>query len=563
LTTKNDWCFECKLDQKGDYLALCKELGHDIDADRMFQITNQEVKKMNGITEESKQKKENPTKKLAQFATSEMIKICTSESDCTKVYAVVKMSNHFETIELDKNNSKATNWLRIRAFDKFHEIFSDETCASTIGFLKAKALMNEEIQSEEIHLRLAYVYDELYYDLGRADWKLIKISKDNISFVDYSENTPVFIRTSKTAKQMEPNLRPDGNSLDEFVKLSRVPNPELFKVHLISMFIEGTPMPIMAIHGHAGASKSTTSSMIKRVIDPSGRANEYNLKSFPHGEDNFVTSLSGSYFSAYENISHIDVDVSNMLCRAVTGGSFEKRTQYTNGDVYTISVKRKILINGIDFTISQSDLADRSIIYEMERIPEEQRKTDQSVEETFKKLLPNLLGEIFLIFQKVLSSIDSVKDQCKKLPRMASFGIFGEAIYQAMGHKQGEFLTLYNESIQKNLESLYENNPVIPSLDDLLGDKDEVEYPANDLYRQIRNFIESQGYNSKRIPQASNGLSNWFTRSKILLDENNIIVTKYTNKQSRAKSGFTPNATIYNIKRITPQQTALDDELGL
>ena len=252
-----------------------------------------------------------------------------------------------------------------------------------------------------------------------------------------------------------------------------------------------------------------------------------------------------------------------MLCRAVTGGSFEKRAQYTNGDVYTISVKRKILINGIDFTISQSDLADRSIIYEMARIPEDQRRTDKFVENTFRKLLPDLLGEIFLILQKVLSLIDRIGEECKKLPRMASFGIFGEAIYQAMNHKQGEFLTLYNESIQKNLEDLYENNPVIPCLDDLLCEQDECEYQANELYRRIRNFVEVQGYNSKRIPQASNGLSNWFTRSKILLDDNNILVTKYSNKQTKEKSGFTPNATIYNIKRITPKQTVLDNELGV
>ncbi|MDF2426339.1 MAG: hypothetical protein OPY04_00195, partial [Nitrosopumilus sp.] len=261
--------------------------------------------------------------------------------------------------------------------------------------------------------------------------------------------------------------------------------------------------------------------------------------------------------------SHIDVEISNMLCRAVTGGSFEKRAQYTNGDVYTMSVKRKILINGIDFTISQSDLADRSIIYEMERIPEEQRKTDKFVEETFRKLLPNLLGQIFLILQKVLSTIDKVEQECDKLPRMASFGIFGEATYQALGHKQGEFLQIYNNSIQKNLEILYENNSIIPCLEHVLDDKNELEIQANDLYKRIKLFAETEGFNTKRIPQGSNGLFNWFTRSKTLLDENKIIVTKYTNKQSKAVSGFTPNATIYNIKRIVPTQTRLKDELDV
>ena len=557
------WCFECDKDQTGEHLALCKSLEHDIDGEHIFQITNHEIKKMKGITEESEEKKENHVQKLAKIATTEMIKVCTSQSNATQVFAVVKMNNHFETIELDKKNQKTIHWLMVLGFDKFKKIYSEETCANAIGFLKAKALMNEKIQSEEIHLRLAYVNDEFYYDFGGADWELLKITKDGINFVGYSASTPIFIRTSKTAKQIEPNLMPDGNPLDEFAKFCRVPNPELFKVHLISMLIAGIPMPIMAIPGHAGASKSTISSMVKRVIDPSGIANEDNLKSFPHGEDNFVTSLAGSYFSAYENISHIDVDVSNMLCRAITGGSFEKRTQYTNSDVYTISVKRKIIINGIDFTISQSDLADRSIIYEMERIPEDQRRTDKFVEETFSKLLPNLLGEIFLILQKVLSSIDRVEQECKKLPRMASFGIFGEAIYQAMGHKQGEFLELYNQSIQKNLDDLYENNPVIPCMEEILDDKDEVEHQANELYRLVKNFVDVQGYNSKRIPQASNGLSNWFTRSKILLDDNNILVTKYTNKQTKEKSGFTPNSTIYNIKRIKPTQTSLDNELDV
>ena len=553
------WCFECDLDQKGDHLALCKELGHDVDSERNFQITNNEVKKMNRTEE----KKENPVQKLAKFATSEMIRVCKSQSDNTRVFAVVKMNNHFETIELDKNNSRTNNWLRVSASEKLNEMFTEETCASVIGFLKAKAIMNEEIKTESIHLRLAYVCDEIYYDLGRTDWKLIKITKDGINFVDYSANTPVFIRTSKTAKQTDPKLIPDGKPLDEFVKLARIPNPEMFKVHLISLFIDGIPMPVMAIHGHAGASKSTTSSMIKRIVDPSGRTNEDNLKSFPHGEDNFVTSLAGSYFSGYENISHIDVDISNMLCRAVTGASFEKRTQYTNGDVYTTSVKRKVLINGIDFTISQSDLADRSIIYEFQRIPDEQRKTDKYVEESFRKLLPNLLGEIFLILQKVLSTIHKIEEECKKLPRMASFAIFGEAIYQAMGHKQGKFLELYNQCIKDNLDSLYENNPVIPCLEYLLDGKEEIEMQANDLYKQIRDFVDNQGYNTKRIPQASNGLSNWFTRSKTLLDDNNIVVEKYINKQSKETSGFTPNSTIYHIKRMIPKQTKLDDELDV
>lgn len=552
-------CFTCNIDQKGDHLALCKELGHDIDHEHMFPVTNYETK-----NQQHDKKQDSQVKILAKFAVSEMTKVCTSQSDNTQVFAVVKMKNHFETIELDKKNSRTVHWLMVTASDKLDEMYSEDICANTIGFLKAKALMNEKVNSEEIHLRLAYVGGEIYYDFGRTDWKLLKISKDTMSFVDHSDVTPLFVRTSKIAKQVEPNLRPEGNPLDEFVNMCKIPNPELFKIHLITMFIAGIPMPIMAIRGHSGASKSTTSSMIKRIIDPSGRANEDNLKSFPHGEDNFVISLYNSYFSGFENISHISTEISNMLCRAVTGGSFEKRAHYTNGDIFSINVKRKILINGIDYTISQSDLADRTIVYTLERIIDEQRKSDKFIEETFRKLLPDLLGQIFLVLQKVLRLIDKVEDEFRTLPRMASFGIFGEAIYQSLDHKPGEFLKMYNDNIKKNLEELYDNNPIIPCLEHILDNNKELNIQANELYKKIKEFVIREEYNIKRIPQASNGLNNWMTRSKTLLVENNIDVSKYTNKQSKEVSGFTPNATIYTIKRIESVQTTLkENELDL
>ncbi len=558
------WCFNCKLDQKDDHLALCKELGHDIDADRNFQITKYEINQMKGITEKkSKQEAENPVEKLLHFAISLMIKIRVSQADNTRVFVVVKMNNHFETIELDKKNSKAVNWLRVEAYDKLKEMYSEENCANTIGFLRAKALMKEKIESEEIHLRIAYVNNEIYYDLGRSDWKLVKISSYEITLVDYSETTPMFIRTSKIAQQVEPNFTPKGNPLYEFAKFYNIPNPELFIVHLVEEFLAGIPIPIMAIHGHAGAAKSTVSSMIKRIVDPSGEHNEDNLKSFPKGEDNFVVSLASSYFSVFENISFIDDEISNILCRAVTGGTFEKRAQYTNDEVFTVTVKRKFSINGIDFAVTQADLADRTIMYEFERIPENARKTDKFIEEKFRDMLPDLLGQIFLILQKVLSTVHEVEKQIKNVPRMASFVIYGEAIYQALGHELGVFQEIYNNSIKKNLEELYENNPVIPCLENILDDKNEVQIQANELYKKIKSFVECNGFNSKRIPQGSNGLSNWFTRSKTLLDENNIKVTKYQNNQSKRVSGMNPNATIYSIKRSVMIQTNLKDELVL
>ena len=62
------WCFEDKLDQNGDDLALCKELGHDIDSEGLFPIPSNEIKNLKNIVEKTKQDKKNPVAAVRQSA---------------------------------------------------------------------------------------------------------------------------------------------------------------------------------------------------------------------------------------------------------------------------------------------------------------------------------------------------------------------------------------------------------------------------------------------------------------------------------------------------------------
>ena len=502
---------------------------------------------------------ENPSQKLAKFATKSMLKVVISRSDSTRVFAVVKMNNHYETIEFDKKNSRAIGWLQVAYFDESGNMCSDDQCSAAIGFLRQKTLMNESTNQEEVHLRCAFVNHEIFYDLGRSDWKLIRITKDGINFIDHGINTPIFYRTSRIAKQTEPNLRPDIDALSDFAKLIRIPNPDMFKIQLVSMFISGVPMPCFAIHGHSGSAKSATSSMIKRIIDPAGMSNKDNLKSFPRGEDNFVVSLASSYFSSFENISHIDKDVSDTICRVITGSSYEKRTQYSNDDVFVISILRKILINGIDFDIKEADLVDRVIVYQLERIDKTQRLSEKQVEEIFRKLLPDLLGQIFLILQKTLVIIDSVEKNLPFKERMADFTVTGEAIYQSMGHSQGEFLDLFNAELQKNLQNLHDSNPIVKIFDEILDDDSEFKIQAENLFKKISEISSVNGFPVSRIPKTSGGLKSWVDRSKTLLDYSKIIVESYINTQSKESSGFTPNSKVYVLRRVVSTQTKLND----
>ena len=499
------------------------------------------------------------SQKLAKFATKSMIKVVKSRSDATRIFAIVKVNSHYETIELDKKNPRSAGWLQVAYFDESGQMCSEEQCTTAIGFLRQKALMNETTKQEEIHLRCAFVDNEIYYDLGRSDWKIIKISKDELRYVDYGKTTPIFTRTNRIAKQSEPNLNPDIDALSAFAKLVRVTNSEIFKVHLISQFVANLPMPFFAIRGHSGSAKTSTSSMLKRIIDPSGTDNKANLKSFPHGEDNFVVSLAGSYMSAFENISHIDRNTSDMLCRAITGGSFEKRAHYSNDEVFSISILRKILINGISFDIKEADLADRVIIYNFQRIQGTERISEKKIEVMFRKMLPDILGQIFLILQKSLQIVDVIEETLTFKERMSDFTVFGEAIFQSMGNKHGEFLALYQGEIKKNLVNLHDSNPIVRCFEHVLDKKNQIEIPAERLFQQVKTFVESEGYADSKLPKNASGIQSWVDRSKTLLDECRISITCYYNTRSKESSGFTPNSKIFCIKRAEQIQTKLEE----
>ena len=105
----------------------------------------------------------------------------------------------------------------------------------------------------------------------------------------------------------------------------------------------------------------------------------------------------------------------------------------------------------------EADALDRSIKIELERIDEEDNIPDSTIEEELKKQIPDLLGYIFDVLSKALEIKDSVK--LARLPRMADFAEWGEAIARALGYKPLEFLTVYFENIGEQKIEIIEADP--------------------------------------------------------------------------------------------------------
>ena len=63
--------------------------------------------------------------------------------------------------------------------------------------------------------------------------------------------------------------------------------------------------------------------------------------------------------------------LSDEVCRAVSGGAFSKRKNYTDDDEIPYKYKKILSFSGINIIFSEPDALDRSIKIELERIKDE------------------------------------------------------------------------------------------------------------------------------------------------------------------------------------------------
>lgn len=183
---------------------------------------------------------------------------------------------------------------------------------------------------------------------------------------------------------------------------------KLFMLYLVSCFLglEEIQHPILVLKGEKGASKSTTMRMLSKIISPqitdlSGQFN--NL-------DDLQLNMANSYMVTLDNMREIPKKVSDVLCRVVTGGSYQKRKLYTDNEMLNLDLNCLVVISSIVMPIKEPDLVDRSLILELQRIDAKERISENIIWKEFNKDLPQILGSIFKIVAKVLQDTTPIEN---------------------------------------------------------------------------------------------------------------------------------------------------------
>ena len=97
------------------------------------------------------------------------------------------------------------------------------------------------------------------------------------------------------------------------------------------------------------------------------------------------------------------------------------RELYTNADEFSYTVKRPIIINGIDEFVERNDLASRTMKVHIRPLRPTERATEGALKQQVREARPRILGGICKALAEGLKHLD---DKAEQLPRMADFADF-------------------------------------------------------------------------------------------------------------------------------------------
>lgn len=386
-----------------------------------------------------------------------------------------------------------------------HQLFYDETgkpakkdaIFQVIEVLTAKARFSQD-EAIPLFARVAEKDGVFWYDLTNQEWQAIKITEDGWAIED---DPPVlFTRYRHQKPQVVPRKGGAVERVLDYVNLGAYHT--LFLCWLVAAFIPGIPHPILILFGEKGAAKTTTSSLLKQIIDPSALETLTlpNLRSL-------LINLQQHWFLDFDNISHISDETSDTLCRAITGGAIQLRKLFTDSEDCIYSFLRCITLNGINNVANRPDLLDRSILMELKRIPEEERRELKELQRDFEESLPGILGGILDTLSKAMAIYPTVK--LDKLPRMADFARWGYAIGEALGGKGQEFLSEYTANIESQNVEVLNSDVVATLMVAFMQDRAEWHGRVSDLFIELSAIAPAYGISplSRDFPSQPNVLS--------------------------------------------------------
>jgi hypothetical protein len=375
--------------------------------------------------------------------------------------------------------SRCYSWLRRLMWEEEGRSVSGEHLKMAAGTLSAHAEFSGEVR--ELHTRAAWYEGVLYYELSPG--KVVRVGPGGWTF---EAKPPVLFRRYPNLKPLpDPQAGGDLKRLWAYLNLKAERDRRLLLAYIATVPLPHIGRPILSASGPMGSGKTTAGRLVKRQWDPTAP------ETVRYDPRDFLQKASHCFIPMLDNLSALPDSASDTLCRLVTGEADSKRKLYTDDEDVIIELRRAVIINAINVPSDRGDVLDRSLVIELERIPDVKRITEEELWERFEAERPELLGALLGVLANAIERKPSL--QLSRRPRLADWGEYAAAVYEVMGWGAEQFLSDWDEIVKVQNRSTLDGSPVAQTIIKFMEDRESFEGSSTELHKKLESIAEEIG----------------------------------------------------------------------
>lgn len=248
-----------------------------------------------------------------------------------------------------------------------------------------RQLESECSRADEVALPLRVSWaDEkqtkIIVDMGNSKGEVIEVTARGWEVLERSPYP--FRRTAATQAMFDPRLAEAG-SIDGLREIFNVNDSawNFLVAWLATVWVPDMPHICLVLRGRQGSAKTTLAQYLVNLVDPSraaqGGCTEMAADLIAHARGSLVIGL--------DNVWSFSPAASDTLSRLITGDAIRKRKLYTDADVHITTMRRIVVMNGIEITGIKQDLRDRCVNVNLMPISSNGRKREQHCEYVFRQ----------------------------------------------------------------------------------------------------------------------------------------------------------------------------------
>jgi hypothetical protein len=406
------------------------------------------------------------------------------------------VSGHIEVWPV--NSTQFRNLLAQTYYRKTRTAINRNALADAIATLAGRACY--ESPEEPVFLRVARHGENILIDLCDTEWRVVEVTPIGWKVLKIS---PVaFIRTGAMRPLPLPAPSGDGSikPLWELLNVTENQRPLMAGAILNAFHPEG-PYFVTNLVGEQGSAKSCAARIQRTIVDP----NENPLRSPPREERDLLVQAANNWYVVIDNLSGLRPWLSDAFCRLATGGGHSARQLYTDGEEFTLAVKRPLILTGIDDVATRPDLAERALQIELETIADNRRMSERELWEKFEAARPVIFSAILNALSCALRELPNVR--IDSLPRMADAAMWATAGETAFGWETGTFMRVYWQNLNDGAIASIDAHPVGVAVRQLLDNDSSWSGEASELLKKLWELVPEELRRDWSWPKTPRSLS--------------------------------------------------------